>query len=287
MESTTVRYDFSFPPKSQANNGGGYQQNAPPPNNYRHQNNNQHFNMSKSVSSSLLSCATTNNYQQHSVASTNSGGRFRGGNNTCYGCTGSNRCQYHHNRNYNRGGQQQYQYQQQQQQQQQAQLSQSSSQSSIQTVTSSGSLNGSGPTIVAPGTPKDGNCSFSNINNRTFSRLLIWLFLCCISLFWSVRWAQEHIVVHGWFAACEYIVEHSCNHKHTNHVNGESRSCGRGFVDAFGRLVLFWSLLGFSCLVVVQPIAQIDLEPNDSILVFVGFVSLCCLYFACFYELVE
>lgn len=180
MEST-IRYDFSFPPKSssQTTSSSVYGMNGNGSSGGRHHS--HHFSssqMPKSGSTSLLSCA--HQVQVHSVAggvgAGSSGGRHRGTsvaqNGYCYGCAGRNdssACpssgRHQHvgcngQYNSNASGRHRTPYSGQYQQQQ-------SYPSTSQSTFSSANITAPQSTsaIGAPGTPKDGNCSFSNLRN--------------------------------------------------------------------------------------------------------------------------
>ena len=164
MEST-IRYDFSFPSKASngscpsSSSGHSVSNRA----NYHYFNSNGTGSMPKSGSGSLLSCAP----HIHNVAGNVSGSRNRSNmqSNVCYSCVGKaepnmpNRHHYHSSGHTQNGRQRGNQYNGGQYQHQQSYPPMNSSMSS-----SGMSAQQSTSGIGAPGTPKDGNCSFSNEN---------------------------------------------------------------------------------------------------------------------------
>lgn len=171
MESTTVRYDFSFPPKVSSNSSSTHSvSNRVNYNQFNSNSSNFSGPIPKSESTSLLSCASQ--VPLHNVAG--SGASMmnvrslrsqHGSSNACFNCVSrpepppQNRHNQHHHSvgssstQYN--ARQRSQYTGGQYQQQQSYPSMSNSNSNGMSTGHHQSTN------CAPGTPKDGNCSFS------------------------------------------------------------------------------------------------------------------------------
>lgn len=206
-----MRYDFSFPPKifNGSSNASSSTHTIQNRGHYNHFNSNggAGSSMSKSGSTSLLSCAPPHTSMSGGGNSTNS--RYRGqmasSQNGCYGCVGRteqpNRHHHHHHHHtgghqFSNGGRQRNQYSGGQQYQQQQSYSSNNSSSMGTAPMSSGQQTTNG--IGAPGTPKDGNCSFSN-----YFYYLGFIFLFFFNLteldknLISIRRSEKHTFIHG------------------------------------------------------------------------------------------